>query len=79
LAICTRHGREYGLQQNDWYDGRRDVFASTKAATTYLKELSETFDGDWLLALASYNCGKGRVKNPLREISISICQLIIGL
>jgi membrane-bound lytic murein transglycosylase D len=28
-------GKEYGLQQNDWYDGRRDIYASTKAATTY--------------------------------------------
>lgn len=60
-------GREYGLQQNDWYDGRRDIYASTKAATTYLKELSETFDGDWLLALASYNCGKGRVKKSIER------------
>lgn len=58
-------GEEYGLQQNAWYDGRRDVYASTKAATTYLKELSETFDGDWLLALASYNCGKNRVKRSI--------------
>lgn len=60
-------GREYGLQQNDWYDGRRDIYASTKAATTYLKELSETFDGDWLLALASYNCGKGRVRKSIEK------------
>ncbi len=60
-------GKEYGLQQNDWYDGRRDVYASTKAATTYLKELSETFNGDWLLALASYNCGKGRVKKSIER------------
>ncbi|MDD5277411.1 MAG: LysM peptidoglycan-binding domain-containing protein [Methylovulum sp.] len=60
-------GEEYGLQQNDWYDGRRDVYASTKAATTYLKELSETFDGDWLLALASYNCGKGRVRKSIER------------
>ena len=58
-------GREYGLQQNDWYDGRKDIYASTKAATTYLKELNVTFDGDWLLALASYNCGKGRVKKSI--------------
>ncbi len=58
-------GKEYGLQQNDWYDGRRDIYASTKAATTYLKELNETFDGDWLLALASYNCGKGRLKKSI--------------
>ncbi|WP_343034376.1 lytic transglycosylase [Candidatus Methylobacter favarea] len=54
-------GRLFGLQQNSWYDGRRDVYASTKAATTYLKQLSETFDGDWLLALASYNFGKGNI------------------
>ncbi len=60
-------GEEYGLQQNAWYDGRRDVYASTKAATTYLKELSETFDGDWLLALASYNCGKGRVRKSIEK------------
>lgn len=60
-------GREYGLQQNDWYDGRRDIYASTKAATTYLKELSENFDGDWLLALASYNCGKGRVRKSIER------------
>jgi len=60
-------GEEYGLQQNAWYDGRRDIYASTQAATTYLKELSETFDGDWLLALASYNCGKGRVRKSIEK------------
>lgn len=60
-------GRMFGLQQNSWYDGRRDVYASTKAATTYLKQLSETFDGDWLLALASYNWGKGNVKKSIER------------
>jgi membrane-bound lytic murein transglycosylase D len=60
-------GREFGLLQNDWYDGRRDIYASTKAATTYLKQLSENFDGDWLLALASYNCGKGRVRKSIER------------
>lgn len=60
-------GEEYGLQQNAWYDGRRDVYASTKAATSYLKELSENFDGDWLLALASYNCGKNRVRKSIEK------------
>jgi len=54
-------GRLFGLQQNSWYDGRRDIYASTKAATKFLKQLSETFDGDWMLALASYNYGKGNV------------------
>ncbi len=60
-------GQEYGLEQNAWYDGRRDIYASTKAATAYLKDLGETFDGDWLLALASYNCGKNRVQKSIEH------------
>jgi len=60
-------GRMYGLKQNAWYDGRRDIYASTKAATAYLKHLSETFDGDWLLALASYNYGKGNVRKSIEK------------
>ncbi|MBK8815860.1 MAG: LysM peptidoglycan-binding domain-containing protein [Methylococcaceae bacterium] len=58
-------GRLYGLEQNAWYDGRRDVYASTVAATTFLKELSEEFNGDYFLALASYNWGKGNVSKAL--------------
>jgi membrane-bound lytic murein transglycosylase D len=60
-------GRLYGLKQNAWYDGRRDVYASTKAATAYLKNLNETFNGDWLLALASYNYGKGNVQKSIEK------------
>jgi membrane-bound lytic murein transglycosylase D len=60
-------GRLFGLKQDSWYDGRRDVYASTKAATTFLKQLSETFDGDWLLALASYNYGKGNVGKAIEK------------
>ncbi len=60
-------GRHFGLKQNWWYDGRRDVFASTEAATQYLKQLSNSFKGDWLLALASYNAGKGRVNRAIRK------------
>ncbi len=60
-------GRLFGLEQNSWYDGRRDVYASTKAAAAYLKHLCETFDGDWLLALASYNWGKGNVRKSIEK------------
>ncbi|WP_442919726.1 LysM peptidoglycan-binding domain-containing protein [Methylobacter sp.] len=60
-------GRLYGLQQNAWYDGRRDVYASTKAATSFLKHLGETFDGDWHLALASYNYGKGNIRKAIEK------------
>lgn len=58
-------GRLYGLEQNSWYDGRRDVIESTQAATTFLKQLSEEFNNDWLLALASYNAGKGNIRNAM--------------
>jgi len=60
-------GRIYGLKQDWWYDGRRDIEASTKAALTYLEYLNKRFDGDWLLALAAYNSGQGTVKKAIRK------------
>jgi peptidoglycan lytic transglycosylase D len=59
--------RFLGLKQNWWYDGRQDIFDSTQVATSYLKELNETFSGDWLLALASYNAGKGTVGKAIKK------------
>jgi len=53
-------GKNYGLRQNWWYDGRRDVIAATNAALDYLEKLYGMF-GDWELALASYNWGEGAV------------------
>ena len=60
-------GRAYGLKQNWWYDGRRDIYASTQAALKYLTRLRRVFDGDWLLALAAYNSGEGTVKKAIRK------------
>ena len=60
-------GRAYGLKQNWWYDGRRDIHASTKAALKYLARLNRVFDGNWLLALAAYNSGEGTVKKAIRK------------
>ncbi|MGB1764759.1 LysM peptidoglycan-binding domain-containing protein [Alloalcanivorax xenomutans] len=54
-------GQHFGLRQDWWYDGRRDIIASTRAALTYLQQLADRFDGDWLLALASYNAGAGTI------------------
>jgi len=52
-------GKMYGLKQDWWYDGRRDVVESTQAALNYLDYLQQRFDGDWLLAIAAYNSGSG--------------------
>jgi membrane-bound lytic murein transglycosylase D len=60
-------GRMYGLKQDWWYDGRRDIIASTRAALDYLDWLQEEFDGDWLLALAAYNSGSGTVRKAIRK------------
>lgn len=60
-------GRIYGLKQNWWYDGRRDVVASTEAALDFLQQLHRQFDGDWELALAAYNSGAGTVQKAIRK------------
>jgi len=58
-------GRHFGLKQSAWYDGRRDVLASTDAALDYLEALHGRFDGDWLNAFAAYNCGEGIVERAI--------------
>ena len=60
-------GKLYGLKEDWWYDGRRDVLASTKAAVKYLKNLNKLFKGDYLLAIAAYNSGPGRVQKAIRK------------
>ena len=59
-------GRRYELKQNMWYDGRRDVVASTGAALDYLRDLYE-MHGDWHLALASYNWGENNVARAIAK------------
>lgn len=60
-------GLHYGLKQNWWYDGRRDIEASTDAALNYLSTLHGFFDNDWLLALAAYNTGQGNLRRAIRR------------
>ncbi|MDW2127314.1 transglycosylase SLT domain-containing protein, partial [Vibrio sp. 2033] len=60
-------GKMMGLEQNYWYDGRRDVAASTDAALDYLVQLNERFDGNWEHAIAAYNSGGGRVSSAIRK------------
>ena len=60
-------GKMYHLEQNWWYDGRRDITESTRAALDYLEDLNRRFDGDWLHALAAYNSGGGTVNRAIRK------------
>ncbi len=59
--------KRFGIRQNWWYDGRRDVVDSTRAALDYLEYLYELQDGDWLNAIASYNSGEGNVLKARRK------------
>ena len=54
-------GGLWGLKDNWWYSGARDVVASTNAALDYLQALHNQFHS-WNLALAAYNCGAGMVQ-----------------
>jgi membrane-bound lytic murein transglycosylase D len=65
--IIPGTGRRLGLKQNWWFDGRRDIPESTRAALDYLALLHEQFDGDWLLAVAGYNAGEGNVARAIRK------------
>ncbi len=60
-------GRDFNLKQNDEYDERLDVTTSTQAAIRFLAKLNKHFKGDWLLALAAYNCGQGNVDAAIRR------------
>ena len=60
-------GVRFGLKQNWWYDGRRDLIESTRAALDYLQFLNTEFNGDWLLAIAAYNSGELNVHRAVQE------------
>ncbi|MBC7781167.1 MAG: transglycosylase SLT domain-containing protein, partial [Proteobacteria bacterium] len=72
-------GLNFGLAQNWWLDGRRDILLSTEAALDYLQKLYDMF-GSWELALAAYNCGEGCVqraiaRNALRGEKVDFASL----
>ncbi len=58
---------DFGLKQNWWYDGRRDVFASTNAALDYLVYLQNFFNGNWMFTVASYHAGQGGVLRAIKK------------
>ena len=58
--------KEYGLNVNGWIDERTDYFRSTHAAAKYLTSLYNDLD-DWLLVIAAYNGGPGRVYSAIKK------------
>src|SRR5690606_24091728 len=59
----------YGLTINSYVDERKDPFEATYAAANYLKQSYDVY-GDWLLAIASYNCGQGNVNRAINRSGI---------
>jgi membrane-bound lytic murein transglycosylase D len=59
-------GKKEGLSINDYVDERYNIKRSTTAALIHLKRLYGEF-GDWLLAMAAYNCGPGRIKEAIEN------------
>jgi len=57
----------FGIKQDWWFDGRRDVVASTRAALDYLVYLGSFFEGNWLLALGAYDTGEGNILSAIKR------------
>ncbi|MBU0501082.1 MAG: transglycosylase SLT domain-containing protein [Gammaproteobacteria bacterium] len=60
-------GRLFGLENNWWYDGRRDVVSSTQGALDYFHRLNRRYNKDWELTLAAYNAGDGTIDRAIRK------------
>lgn len=60
-------GKGFGLKQNWWFDGRRDIYNSTNAALNYLAYLHRFFNGNWMLAIAAYHSGEGTVQHAMHN------------
>lgn len=62
-------GDRFGLKQNWWYDGRRDITAATAAALDYLQFLHTELNGNWLHAVAGYNAGENKILRSIQRNS----------
>ena len=70
--ILPGTARDLKLSRSWWYDARHDAPASTDAALDYLTSLRDLFNGDWMLAVAAYNCGPGNVRRAIRRAGLRI-------
>ena len=78
--MMPQTGSSFGLKQDWWYDGRKAIEPETRAALDYLTYLDSFFNGNWLLAIASYDAGEGTLqsavnRNARRGISTSFWDL----
>lgn len=64
--IMYTTARMLGLEINSYIDERRDPYLATEAALNYLEQMHNLYD-DWLLVIASYNCGPGNVNKAIRK------------
>lgn len=58
--------KQYGLNINSYIDERKDIIRSTEGAAQYLRGMFDIY-GDWLLAIASYNCGPGNINRAISQ------------
>jgi len=59
--------KRFNMELNWWYDGRRDVVTSTRGALDYFQFFHDSFEGDWLNAVAAFNSGEGRVGRAIKK------------
>jgi membrane-bound lytic murein transglycosylase D len=67
--FMAQTGKMYGLSMTEYVDERRDPIQASYAAAAYLKDAYQEF-GDWLLAIASYNCGKSNVEHAIEKAGV---------
>ncbi|MGH2622692.1 MAG: transglycosylase SLT domain-containing protein, partial [Sphingobacterium sp.] len=60
----------YDFTMDGSMDERRDTYSTTYAVCDYLQQAHDEFD-DWLLALASYNCGRGGVRRAIKRSGLT--------
>ena len=66
--LMPKTGNHLGVHGDWWEDERRSIGPSTNAALNYFKHLHHFFHGDWLLAIAAYDCGEGTVLRLLKQM-----------
>jgi membrane-bound lytic murein transglycosylase D len=65
--ISSGTAEHLAMHRSWWFDSRFDIGVATDKALDYLESLNRQFKGDWLLTLAAYNAGPGRVSRALKQ------------